>query len=210
MDANKSALNANFDLRQQWNNYQKTAAAFHIESGWITPARHSLSPNHDVRPVNTAIDAIIIHGISLPPGIFGGSGIEELFSNRLNPSEHPYYETIHQFKVSSHLVIRRTSAVIQYVGFEQRAWHAGVSSLEGQERCNDFSIGIELEGCDDIPYTDKQYFVLTHIVTTLRRTYSGITEQRVIGHDHIAPGRKTDPGPAFDWKRLRTLMALAE
>ena len=144
-----------------------------------------------------------MHNISLPPGAFGGDAVERLFTNRLDPRAHPYYATIHDRKVSAHFFIRRDGSLVQFVPCGLRAWHAGVSSWKGRERCNDFSIGVELEGTDTRPYTARQYARLARLVTTLRSHYS-IAD--LAGHSDIAPGRKSDPGPAFDWQRLRKLL----
>ena len=145
-----------------------------------------------------------MHGISLPPGEFGGDGIARLFTNRLDPRAHPYYATIAGLSVSAHFLIRRDGALVQFVGCNDRAWHAGASEWKGRARCNDFSIGIELEGTDDIPYAAAQYTMLGRLLRALRRVYP-IAD--VAGHCHVAPGRKTDPGPAFDWARLARLLA---
>jgi AmpD protein len=167
--------------------------------GMASPARHIVSPNCDERPAGSSIDLIVIHNISLPPDQFGGEGVVELFTNRLDPEEHPYYREIYQRRVSSHFYIRRNGELIQFVPCTQRAWHAGVSQWQGRERCNDFSIGIELEGCDSQPFEEAQYATLNELIAALRAAYPirGLT-----GHSDIAPGRKTDPGPHFDWKRL--------
>lgn len=174
---------------------------FGIESGWLTPARRVLSPNHDERPSEIAIDLLVIHGISLPPGEFGGPWIDALFTNRLDPASHPYFHSISALRVSAHLLIRRDGEVVQYVPFDRRAWHAGASCFGGRERCNDFSIGIELEGCDDQPYADEQYAALVAVTGALMRHFPAIAPERIVGHSDIAPGRKTDPGPCFDWSR---------
>lgn len=168
-------------------------------AGFASPARHLLSPNQDARPPETAVDMIVIHNISLPPNQYGGPGVVQLFTNQLNPSEHPYYAEIAHLKVSSHFFIRRSGELIQFVSCEQRAWHAGQSQWQGRERCNDFSVGIELEGSDFEPFEDGQYDTLQALVQALKRRYS---IQHVVGHSDIAPGRKTDPGPFFDWQRL--------
>jgi len=162
------------------------------------------SPNHDARPAGTAISLVVVHGISLPPGEYGGDGITRLFTNRLDPRAHPYYAAIAAMKVSAHFLIRRDGELIQFVGCRERAWHAGASAWKSRERCNDFSIGIELEGADDIAYATAQYTMLARLIRVLRRTFP-IDE--IVGHADIAPGRKTDPGPAFDWARLRRLLA---
>jgi len=163
-------------------------------------ARFIPSPNCDQRPPGEAIRLIVIHAISLPPGSFGGAAIECLFTNRLDPTAHAYYAAIHSLRVSAHFLIRRDGALEQYVACDQRAWHAGLSNWNGRERCNDFSIGIELEGCDELPFEEAQYLALEHLLQVLVRSYP-ITA--VVGHAEIAPGRKTDPGPNFDWQRVR-------
>jgi AmpD protein len=167
--------------------------------GWLDGARRIISPNCDARPVDTPIDLLVIHNISLPPGEFGGEGVIELFTNRLDPAAHPYYQTIKDLRVSAHFFIRRDGELIQFVPPDRRAWHAGVSSWNGRERCNDFSIGIELEGTDDTPFTDAQYASLDELIESLRQRYA---IQEIVGHSDIAPDRKTDPGPCFDWARL--------
>lgn len=173
------------------------------EGGWLAGVRHSPSPNCDPRPPGTDIDLLVVHNISLPPGQFGGPWIDDLFHNRLNPQAHPYFRAIAGLRVSAHLLIRRDGSAIQYVPLQLRAWHAGVSSFRGRERCNDFSIGIELEGTDHIPFTDLQYASMARLVGEIMDQYPAITPERLIGHSDIAPGRKTDPGPAFDWGRFR-------
>ena len=177
-----------------------------LASGLLDLARFQLSPNHDQRPPGTVIDLIVVHGISLPPGQFGGPWINALFTNTLDPATHPYFATIAALRVSAHLLIRRDGEIVQYVPFQQRAWHAGESVYCGQSRCNDFSIGIELEGVDHLPYTDCQYPRLAAVINALRAAYPTIRPERLAGHCDIAPGRKTDPGPAFDWPRLRRLL----
>ncbi|MEJ1356303.1 MAG: 1,6-anhydro-N-acetylmuramyl-L-alanine amidase AmpD [Candidatus Sedimenticola sp. (ex Thyasira tokunagai)] len=168
----------------------------------LSTARLCLSPNRDKRPTGYGVDLLVIHNISLPPREFGGPWIEDLFLNRLDPDAHPYFGEIHQLQVSTHLLIRRDGELIQYVPLDQRAWHAGVSCFDGREHCNDFAIGIELEGADDIPYSDKQYHSLATAAREIMAIYPAITPKRITGHSDISPGRKTDPGPAFDWKRL--------
>ena len=168
-------------------------------SGWYATASRIPSPNFDTRPDRQAPDLIVIHSISLPPGKFGGDGIRQLFLNQLDPHEHPYYREIHQLRVSAHFLIRRTGEVIQFVSCNDRAWHAGESLWCGRTRCNDFSIGIELEGEDAVPFEDAQYVALTHLLQALRSAYP---IDHVVGHSDIAPGRKTDPGPCFDWSRV--------
>lgn len=179
-----------------------TIQDFSIENHCLTEAEQCLSPNHNERPEGE-VSLLVIHNISLPPGQFGGAGIRQLFTNCLNPDEHPYYREIYQLEVSAHLLIDRQGRAIQFVPFDKRAWHAGRSCFEGREACNDFSIGIELEGADDIPYSDEQYVALAGITQMLMQRYPGITVERICGHSDIAPGRKTDPGPAFDWQRFR-------
>ncbi len=172
------------------------------ENGLLSEARFIPSPNFDARPEGSAVQLIVIHNISLPPEQFGGPGVIELFTNQLDPTAHPYYEIIKDFKVSSHFFIRRDGALIQFVPCTQRAWHAGASAWRGRERCNDFSIGVELEGTDTAPFTDAQYAVLNPLTAALRAAYP---IQDIKGHSDIAPGRKTDPGPCFDWGRVEYL-----
>lgn len=173
-----------------------------IHTGRLDIARWCPSPNRDARPDPADISGIVIHGISLPPGEFGGSHIDRLFTNSLDPAEHPYFACIEGLEVSSHLLIRRTGDLVQYVPFHERAWHAGASCWADRTRCNDFTIGVELEGTDELAYTDDQYRVLEDVVAALRSAYPRITPASIAGHCDIAPGRKTDPGPAFDWVRL--------
>ncbi len=169
-------------------------------AGIVSRARQVASPHHDARPAGTAITLLVVHGISLPPGEFGGDGIERLFTARLDPNAHPYYATIADLRVSAHFLIRRDGSLLQFVPCAQRAWHAGVSSWRGVPRCNDYSIGVEVEGTDDLPYTPAQYRKLARLVKALLRRYPIAA---IVGHSDIAPGRKTDPGPSFDWSRLR-------
>jgi AmpD protein len=158
--------------------------------------------------VGVEADLIVVHGISLPPGEFGGPWVDQLFTNTLPPQAHPYFATIADRQVSAHLLIDRHGRLTQYVPFHLRAWHAGESSYAGREACNDFSIGIELEGTDTLAYEEHQYHALAHVVGALCRAYRRLSPARITGHSDIAPGRKTDPGIAFDWPRLRTLVAL--
>lgn len=174
---------------------------------WLTGVRRVASDNCDERPAAAAIDAIVIHGISLPPGEFGGAWIDALFTNTLDGAAHPYFHEICHLRVSAHVLISRAGEVTQFVPFSRRAWHAGASALAGRSGCNDFSIGIELEGCDDRPYNDVQYARLAELIAALMKSYPAITSDRIVGHCDIAPGRKTDPGPSFDWPRLRRLLA---
>ena len=171
--------------------------------GVVADVRYIASPNCDERPPDSLIELLVIHTISVPPGVFGGPHIVELFLNRLDPLGHPYFATIADFRVSAHFLIERGGALVQFVPCSQRAWHAGVSTWRGRSRCNDFSIGIELEGADDVAPTDAQYEKLARLSVALRAHYP---IQDIAGHADIAPGRKTDPGPAFDWVRLRSLL----
>lgn len=171
-------------------------------AGLIRPAIQCPSPNQDDRPADTEPSLIIIHGISLPPGEFGGDHIQSLFTNCLDCDAHPYFKEIAGLQVSSHLLIRRDGGVIQFVPFGRRAWHAGKSSFRGRSACNDFSIGIELEGTDDIPYSDAQYTQLVPVIKAICNSIPKITSRRIAGHCDVAAGRKSDPGPAFDWMRL--------
>lgn len=171
--------------------------------GFVPHARYIESPNCDERPEGTRITLAVVHGISLPPGEFGGPGIAELFTNRLDPSGHFYYASLADLRVSAHFLIRRDGELLQFVPCSKRAWHAGASTWRGRERCNDFSVGIELEGTDAIPYASVQYRVLARLLKALYRRYRF---RHVVGHSDIAPGRKTDPGPVFDWKRLAALI----
>jgi AmpD protein len=174
-----------------------------VDAGGVANlARQVPSPNRDARPAGEAITLVVVHGISLPPGEFGGDGIAALFTNRLDPAAHPYYATVAALRVSAHFLIRRDGALVQFVACGDRAWHAGASRWRGRERCNDFSIGVELEGTDTTPYAAAQYAMLARLVKALRRRYP-IAD--VVGHSDVAPGRKTDPGPAFDWARLARL-----
>ena len=171
--------------------------------GWLPHARRVRSPNADARPDGTGVTLIVVHGISLPPGRFGGDAIERLFTNRLDERAHPSYSSIVALRVSAHFLVRRDGAMVQFVPCGARAWHAGASRFDGRERCNDFSIGIELEGTDERPYTAKQYARLAALVRRLRRRFP---IDAIAGHSDVAPGRKTDPGPSFDWGRLRRLL----
>ena len=173
-----------------------------IDQHWLTNINRIPSPNFDERPDPTDISLLVIHCISLPPGEFGNPYIDQLFCNLLNPDDHPYFQEIHQLTVSAHLLIKRDGSCVQFVPFDKRAWHAGKSSFEGRERCNDFSIGIELEGTESIAYTEEQYVQLAAVTHTLLKTYPKLSRQRITGHCDIAPGRKTDPGASFDWHRV--------
>jgi N-acetyl-anhydromuramoyl-L-alanine amidase len=180
-----------------------------LESGLMRGARQIASPNHDLRPAGVEADLIVVHGISLPPGEYGGPWIDRLFTNTLPADVHAYFAEIDGLRVSSHLAVMRDGAVTQYVSFTERAWHAGKSMFQGREACNDFSVGIELEGTDTQPYEDVQYDRLAEAVAALCAAYPRLSADRVVGHSDIAPGRKTDPGPAFDWLRARRLIAAA-
>ena len=170
-------------------------------NGYLHGARLCPSPNCDQRPPGSAIDLLVIHNISLPPNRFGGRWIDDFFCNRLDPQADPYFQDICGLRVSSHLLIRRDGELVQYVPCELRAWHAGESVFHGRRACNDFSIGIELEGTDDTPYSDAQYRRLGLVTREITQMYPAITPRRITGHSNIAPGRKTDPGPSFDWQR---------
>lgn len=174
-----------------------------IQQGWLSTATVCASSHFNDRPAHMPIDMIIIHSISLPPGAFGASHIKDFFCGRLDVAQDPYFETIQALRVSSHLLIDRKGDVTQFVPFDKRAWHAGVSSWQSRENCNDFSVGIELEGTDDLPFTAAQYAQLSEVIAVLKKAYPAITRARIVGHSDVAPGRKTDPGPAFDWQKLR-------
>lgn len=171
------------------------------QDGWLASATICTSPNFNQRPPGVEVSLLVIHNISLPPGQFGGGHIETFFCNKLNPALHPYFETIKTLQVSSHLLIDRQGAVVQFVNLFHRAWHAGKSEFEGCSECNDFSLGIELEGDDNTPYTAEQYQSLVALTREIRQLFPSITKDRITGHSDIAPDRKTDPGPAFDWAR---------
>jgi AmpD protein len=177
-----------------------------IDGHWLTGITKNPSPNCDERPDPSDISLLVIHCISLPPGAFGGPYIDQLFGNRLDPAVHHYFKEIHQMTVSAHVLIRRTGEMVQYVAFDRRAWHAGKSAYHGREKCNDFSIGIELEGTEQTAYTGEQYRQLAVLIKILLETYPSLSRQRIIGHSDIAPGRKTDPGASFDWDKLFGLL----
>ncbi len=174
-----------------------------IENHRLTSARQFPSPNQSRRPVGMEIDLLVIHNISLPPQQYGGGWIDDLFGNRLDPEAHPYFAGIADLRVSAHLLIDREGRVTQYVPFDCKAWHAGESCFRDRVNCNEFSIGIELEGCDEEAFTERQYAVLSEVTRELMAAYPGITPDRITGHSDIAPGRKTDPGPCFDWQHFR-------
>lgn len=174
-----------------------------VSAGWLAGAARRPSPNCDPRPLGISIDLLVIHNVSLPPGRFGGPWLDDLFLGRLDPEAHPYFRiACAAGPVSTHLLIRRDGSVVQYVPFELRAWHAGRSSFEGRERCNEFSIGIELEGDDHQPFEDAQYAALARATRGIMFAHPRIVPERIVGHSDIAPGRKTDPGPFFDWARF--------
>lgn len=170
---------------------------------WLPGLPRQPSPNADERPDGCMVDLLVIHNISLPPGQFGGPFIDDLFLNRLDPTVHPYFRGIAHLEVSAHLLIRRDGAAEQFVALDRRAWHAGQSAFCGRACCNDFSVGIELEGTDDTPFSDAQYARLTDLTRAVRQLFPAIGGDRIVGHSEIAPGRKTDPGPCFDWGRYR-------
>lgn len=175
-------------------------------TGLVADVRQVLSPHFDARPAGVLPELIVVHGISLPPGEFGGPWIDRLFTGGLPPDAHPYFKDVARARVSAHVLIPRDGTIVQYVPFGQRAWHAGQSYYRGRPACNDFSIGIELEGTDDIPYTDAQYIQLAALVEALLATYPSLSVDHIAGHSDIAPGRKTDPGPSFDWARWRSIL----
>ncbi len=174
-----------------------------INQHWLTNITKTPSPNCNNRPDPTDISLLVIHCISLPPGEFDNTYIDQLFCNSLNPDDHPYFKEIHQLTVSAHLLIKRNGSCVQYVPFDKRAWHAGESNYDGQNNCNDFSIGIELEGTESVAYTEAQYERLIVVINTLLKTYPKLSRQRITGHSEIAPGRKTDPGASFDWQKIK-------
>jgi N-acetyl-anhydromuramoyl-L-alanine amidase len=201
------------DCRICYRDYRRTARTFKLrvdlKSGLMQGARHVASPNFDARPSGVVADLIVVHGISLPPGEFGGPWIDRLFSNSLPPDMHPYFAEIDGLRVSSHLLVARDGGLTQFVSFTDRAWHAGESRYEGRTACNDFSIGVELEGVDTLPYEAAQYDTLGEVVAALCDAYPRLSAERLVGHSDISPGRKTDPGPAFDWERAHRRISAA-
>ena len=171
--------------------------------GWLSDATHQPSDNYNQRPPGQSIDLLVIHNISLPAGCFGTGYIEQLFCNTIDCAAHADFADLRDLRVSAHLLIDRDGQITQFVSFLDRAWHAGLSHFAGRDNCNDFSIGIELEGCDSVAYTDKQYEHLGRVTEALVQRFPAITPARIVGHSDIAPGRKTDPGPAFDWSRYK-------
>jgi AmpD protein len=176
-------------------------------TGLLTGVRQVLSPHFDARPTGVLPELLVVHGISLPPAEFGGPWIDRLFTGTLPADAHPYFRDIAAQRVSAHALIRRDGQLVQYVPFGERAWHAGPSTYRGRSACNDFSIGVELEGTDDTPYTEPQYLSLAGLTAALLAAYPSLSAQAIAGHSEIAPGRKTDPGPSFDWTLLRRLLA---
>lgn len=177
-----------------------------LATGLLPRVRQVLSPYCDARPTGIAPELIVVHGISLPPGEFGGPWIDRLFTGNLPADAHAYFQAIAGMRVCAHALIRRTGEIVQYVPFGERAWHAGASQFQGRAACNDFSVGIELEGVDDRPYESVQYTQLAALIRALLAAYPSLSRERIVGHSDIAPGRKSDPGPAFDWKRLHACL----
>ncbi|WP_220461181.1 1,6-anhydro-N-acetylmuramyl-L-alanine amidase AmpD [Colwellia sp. MB3u-4] len=186
-------------------NDRKNSAELSIKKGWLSGVEIQPSSHFEPRAENEAVSLLVVHNISLPPGQFGADHITNFFLGNLDPSIDPYFESIYRLRVSAHCLIQRDGNIVQYVSFNDKAWHAGLSCYQGREKCNDFSIGIELEGTDDIPYTEVQYQQLSRVSQSLIGTYAGL-ENNIVGHCDIAPGRKTDPGAAFDWPSFRTLL----
>jgi AmpD protein len=174
-----------------------------VGTGLLAGIKQVLSPYCDERPAGIEPDLIVLHGISLPPGEFGGPWIARLFTGSLPPDAHPYFASVANLRVSAHLLVRRDGEPVQFVSFKLRAWHAGTSAWAGREACNDYSIGIECEGTDETPYADAQYATLRSLLPKLLEAYPGITRERIVGHSDVAPGRKSDPGSAFDWTQIR-------
>ncbi len=194
-------------MAQSLDNSSDTQPCLIDATGWLSPVVRCPSPNFNTRPVGTDIELLVIHNISLPPGRFGGGYIERFFCNQLPVEDDPYFGTIGQLQVSAHCLVDRRGRVTQFVSFADRAWHAGASTFAGRANCNDFSVGIELEGTDEQPYTAEQYSALVQLTRLLMARYPALSAERIVGHDTIAPGRKTDPGPAFDWKHYFALLS---
>ncbi len=176
-------------------------------TGLLTGVRQVLSPHCDARPAGTVAELLVVHGISLPPGEFGGPWIDRLFTGTLPPEAHPFFRELAAARLSAHALVRRDGAIVQYVPFGERAWHAGASQYRGRSTCNDFSVGVELEGTDDTPYTEAQYQQLAALAAALLAAYASLSAEHIVGHSDIAPGRKTDPGAAFDWPHFRALLS---
>jgi AmpD protein len=176
-------------------------------TGLLSGVRQVLSPHCDARPAGTVAELLVVHGISLPPGEFGGPWIDRLFTGTLPPEAHPFFRELAAARLSAHALVRRDGAIVQYVPFGERAWHAGASQYRGRSTCNDFSVGVELEGTDDTPYTEAQYQQLAALAAALLATYASLSAEHIVGHSDIAPGRKSDPGAAFDWPRFRALLS---
>jgi AmpD protein len=185
----------------------QSALSIDVATGLAADVRQVLSPHFDARPAGCVPELIVVHGISLPPGEFGGPWIDRLFSGGLPSDAHPYFAGIAAGRVSAHALVRRDGELVQYVAFGARAWHAGASSYRGRPACNDFSVGIELEGTDERPYEEAQYAALVTLIRALCAAYASLSAERVVGHSDIAPGRKSDPGAAFDWTQLRAALA---
>ena len=179
-----------------------------ISEGWLQGCKHIPSPNYGERPLGAKVELVVLHNISLPPGEFGGPHVAELFTNSLDPQGHPYFEEIADLRVSAHFLIRRDGRVIQFVSTKDMAWHAGLSQWRDREKCNEFSLGIELEGTDTHLYTQEQYVRLEEIILKCRAAHPDIEEDAIVGHSDIAPGRKTDPGESFDWQELQTRLGV--
>jgi N-acetyl-anhydromuramoyl-L-alanine amidase len=189
------------------NTLATTAYAIDAATGLLQGARQVLSPHCDERPAGIRPELLVVHGITLPPGEFGGPWIDRLFTGTLPSDAHPFFRGLEGLRASAHILIRRDGQLVQYVPFGARAWHAGQSEYRGRSGCNDYSIGVELEGTDDTPYADAQYDALASLTATLLSSYPSLSAEAIVGHSDIAPGRKTDPGPSFDWTRFRALLA---
>ncbi len=202
----KAVQEAAWVFEENQSDAGKMAYSIDVTTGVLHDIEFIESPNAEPRPQDALPELIVVHGISLPPNQFGGEAITQLFTNQLDPAEDPYFDKIKGLRVSAHALIRRDGELIQYVPFQNKAWHAGVSEFAGRSGCNDFSIGIELEGTDETAYTEPQYAVLAQLINALWCTYPSLQQRHVVGHNEIAPGRKTDPGPYFQWGRLNRLL----
>ena len=194
------------ELRSQKLSFMQQKTDSNMTDGWLEGVRRVISPHFDQRPENEDISLLVIHYISLPPEQFGGGYVDDFFQGKLDPSVHPYFAEIYQIRVSAHCLIERNGRITQYVSFNDRAWHAGLSSFEGREKCNDFSIGIELEGSNEQPFTAAQYRALAMLTKRIMVAYPNIIRQRIVGHCDISPGRKIDPGQYFDWNNYLNLL----